>query len=431
MEGNAVLSTTDTVEWIGNDHTMDLSNPLHSKWKLKFIDSPQSALSFVALFNFHIVLSNKNEQELVEEITCCICFDFISSASLLHCGHIGCKQCMQEWIESSKSSQDGSSCPKCRALVEYEPIACHTIDHIIKSQKEAMDEIIVYEVQIKAVYRWDEDEHGMPCWKKRAIDTKLQFIKSTSDGKERLIARDTKTHKLKMNQIDNELCRSSLQIKSKKSVSWMARDSVLKKEYGKNERVEFVARFHSECDAMAFCKYFCPKQHDDIESQISELSKWPESEIQIGDRVKTKSGKYGKVKFIGRVSNCLEDMFGLELDRMVFPGNDGSFNGVKYFDVPSHRGYFTMRHDLNKIEQDDEKFLDDQNKHSVIVTNLAMDTGSDDLFQWLESVQLQSILNVNVSGRIGLVRSCIFNLSLFIVQLLQLTLLMIRLIVPT
>ncbi len=50
----------------------------------------------------------------------------------------------------------------------------------------------------------------------------------------------------------------------------------------------------------------------------------------------TKSNKFGYVKFKGKIANNLEiDMYGLELDiaNVIFPGNDGSFNGVKYFDT--------------------------------------------------------------------------------------------------
>merc|ERR1712130_379863 len=69
-------------------------------------------------------------------LSCYICYDFINDAKLLHCGHIGCSQCITEWIESSKHSDNGSTCPKCRTLIETEPIRCLSIDHIIKYHKK-------------------------------------------------------------------------------------------------------------------------------------------------------------------------------------------------------------------------------------------------------------------------------------------------------
>ena len=55
--------------------------------------------------------------------------------------------------------------------------------------------------------------------------------------------------------------------------------------------------------------------------------------IEIGDRVRTQNGKYGVVRFIGNMESAEVTMYGVELDvvHLVLPGNDGTFNGKRYF----------------------------------------------------------------------------------------------------
>eukprot|EP01083_Nonionella_stella_P169197 573184_1 len=142
------------------------------------------------------------------------------------------------------------------------------------------DQTLIAEVPIKAIYRWDEDISGQPCWKKRVIDTKLQFVQNLKTGKHRMIARDYDTNQLKLDQFIYDYYRDTLQVKSNKSVLWIAMDSVLQKEYNKHERVSFAAKFYTEKDALDFQLYYRNTTGDQEEGQsvisesvISELSR--------------------------------------------------------------------------------------------------------------------------------------------------------------
>eukprot|EP01083_Nonionella_stella_P293777 999045_1 len=118
-DSNASISSEEAVQWIGADYTMDPLHPLQSQWKLKFIHSKDAALKFMILYNYHIALHNKylNKNEFLEAQVCYICYDFIHESKLLFCGHIGCNSCITEWIESSKHSDHGATCPICRSLI--------------------------------------------------------------------------------------------------------------------------------------------------------------------------------------------------------------------------------------------------------------------------------------------------------------------------
>ena len=63
---------------------------------------------------------------------------------------------------------------------------------------------------------------------------------------------------------------------------------------------------------------------------------------QIGDKVKTRNGKSGVVKFIGKTqfSNC-QQLIGLELDDWNQNAHDGKVKGVRYYNAKHGRGYFT------------------------------------------------------------------------------------------
>eukprot|EP01084_Bolivina_argentea_P297832 513163_1 len=129
-----VINTSDSecVEWYGNDYTMDSLNPLKSQWKLKFIDSCESSIEFLILYNYHISLYNKylnNKYDFTQELSCGICYDFINEAKLLYCNHIGCNKCISEWHNQS------STCPICTVKISHPPINIKSINHIIKYRR--------------------------------------------------------------------------------------------------------------------------------------------------------------------------------------------------------------------------------------------------------------------------------------------------------
>ncbi len=158
----------------------------------------------------------------------------------------------------------------------------------------------------------------------------------------------------------------------------------------------------------------CSKYFESLENKKGLLvpiafieSNWSDNKnfIRIGDRVETKNGKFGYVKYIGRIANGADiTQHGLELDidTMIYPGNDGSFNGVKYFDTTLGRGYFTTADDLIKIINDLQQYYD------IIVTNLTAYTAYNDLMEWLkENDKLKYVKSINVYKHNGLIEGII------------------------
>ena len=80
-------------------------------------------------------------------------------------------------------------------------------------------------------------------------------------------------------------------------------------------------------------------------ANVEPLKQFP----SIGDRVKTKNGKWGVVKYIGttKFSNN-EKLVGLELNQWNANAHDGKVKGVRYFTVKEGRGYFTKLDQLVK-----------------------------------------------------------------------------------
>lgn len=53
--------------------------------------------------------------ELEEDFTCPICYDIFLVPMNLHCGHVFCESCLQEWFERARE------CPTCRDVVKGKP----------------------------------------------------------------------------------------------------------------------------------------------------------------------------------------------------------------------------------------------------------------------------------------------------------------------
>ena len=79
----------------------------------------------------------------------------------------------------------------------------------------------------------------------------------------------------------------------------------------------------------------------------------------IGDRVRTKKGKTGIVKFIGKTDFSREAVIGLDLDLWISSGHDGTVRGYRYFNCQPGHGYFTKLHRLvandGRVDRNDDK----------------------------------------------------------------------------
>mmetsp|Transcript_67509 Transcript_67509/g.162024 ORF Transcript_67509/g.162024 Transcript_67509/m.162024 type:complete len:632 (+) Transcript_67509:78-1973(+) len=74
-------------------------------------------------------------KELQSELVCSICQDWIIHASSLECGHMFCRECVDQWL-THKHFQ----CPVCRAEVRQEPTAARTLDVIVAKTIQRSDE---------------------------------------------------------------------------------------------------------------------------------------------------------------------------------------------------------------------------------------------------------------------------------------------------
>ena len=81
-----------------------------------------------------------------------------------------------------------------------------------------------------------------------------------------------------------------------------------------------------------------------------EQQESPKEEPKVGDRVRTRSGRIGTVKYVGAVEFANGDIdrrIGLSLDQRHPNGHNGTVNGRKYFAVKAEgRGYFVTLDDL-------------------------------------------------------------------------------------
>mmetsp|Transcript_61560 Transcript_61560/g.144254 ORF Transcript_61560/g.144254 Transcript_61560/m.144254 type:complete len:436 (+) Transcript_61560:29-1336(+) len=79
-------------------------------------------------------------KELQSELVCSICRDWIVQAASVECGHMFCRECIDQWL-----TQKHFLCPVCRADVKQEPTAARALDVIVEksvqqtSEKDALE----------------------------------------------------------------------------------------------------------------------------------------------------------------------------------------------------------------------------------------------------------------------------------------------------
>ena len=65
--------------------------------------------------------------ELQSELVCAICRDWIVHAASIECGHMFCRECIDQWLQHKKFL-----CPVCRSAVRQEPTSARTLDVIVE-----------------------------------------------------------------------------------------------------------------------------------------------------------------------------------------------------------------------------------------------------------------------------------------------------------
>ena len=65
--------------------------------------------------------------KMMQEYTCSMCTDLMDQASILDCGHSGCKECLETWFITKREK----SCPECRAVHKGAPASVRASDNMI------------------------------------------------------------------------------------------------------------------------------------------------------------------------------------------------------------------------------------------------------------------------------------------------------------
>ena len=93
------------------------------------------------------------------------------------------------------------------------------------------------------------------------------------------------------------------------------------------------------------------EQEKEKDSNDSQDEKTDELVSSIGKRYKLVDGKYGTLKFAGKVDFAQGIWYGFELEARFVGKNDGSVKGVKYFDCKKEKGLF-ISHDKMLLAQE-------------------------------------------------------------------------------
>ena len=85
-------------------------------------------------------------KDLQSELVCSICRDWIVHASSIECGHMFCRECIDEWL-----TRKNFLCPVCRATVRQVPTAARTLDMIVDKtiQQSSKSDIREFEKRVK------------------------------------------------------------------------------------------------------------------------------------------------------------------------------------------------------------------------------------------------------------------------------------------
>jgi len=87
-----------------------------------------------------------NLKELQSELVCSICRDWIVHAASIECGHMFCRECIDQWL-----AHKHFLCPVCRATVRQEPTAARTLDVIVDKtiQQSSASEVQEFQSRLK------------------------------------------------------------------------------------------------------------------------------------------------------------------------------------------------------------------------------------------------------------------------------------------
>ena len=124
-----------------------------------------------------------------------------------------------------------------------------TFKPVIKLEEQSVDtghenEELLKSFMIKSLYHWGKDATGQSTWKSRAASTKLSFYVNTSKTKARLVCREYKTNKLRLNHNIPAQQHANLDKKSDKLIIWTAFDTTIEENYEKGCPTTFCAKFN-------------------------------------------------------------------------------------------------------------------------------------------------------------------------------------------
>eukprot|EP01084_Bolivina_argentea_P273343 465586_1 len=114
------------------------------------------------------------------------------------------------------------------------------------------NEELINSFKINKLYYFGKDVTGQQTWKLRATKTALEIYNDKRMKKIRLICREFKTSKLRLNHYIPPKDRIQLNCKSDKLIIWSAYDVTIEENYEKNSYSTLCAKFHDAKTASEF-----------------------------------------------------------------------------------------------------------------------------------------------------------------------------------
>ena len=105
------------------------------------------------------------------------------------------------------------------------------------------DERLLSSFPVKTLYIWGEDVTGSLVWKSRASQTELTFYIRRDGSKARLVCRETKTSKLRLNHYVPPREIAKMSSNSERSWVWLAYDTTNEDDYRNDQYTTFCAKF--------------------------------------------------------------------------------------------------------------------------------------------------------------------------------------------
>ena len=151
-------------------------------------------------------------------------------------------------MQSRRSIQNSNRSHSSGHSVEEDNCSEITFKPLVDLQEQDVDsghedERLLSSFPVKTLYIWGEDVTGSLVWKSRASQTELTFYIRSDNSKARLVCRETKTSKLRLNHYVPPRDIAKMSSNSERSWVWLAYDTTNEDDYQNDQYTTFCAKF--------------------------------------------------------------------------------------------------------------------------------------------------------------------------------------------